>query len=255
MSTGGKLQRQIEIEHKYTTPNPLQLRELLTEYTVPGHTIDIHDIYYDWDDCRLTLNNIWLRKRNTQYELKYINKTYNSTGSGGPNKSYNNTVYNEIDDLRHIEYVLTQYVHCTPPFAHESLQWLQWLHQYGGLKQFIKLHTCRQQYQVKHNVIQPCHYNIMVVIDTCNDIDHSIVEIEINVPSEPSITDINTIHENIDHMAQLLQLQSINNNNNQLVIGKIEKYLMLYKPDHYRLLAITGVLPSHNQLYRTTAPL
>ncbi len=107
------------------------------------------DIYFDFADLRLTTNDIWLRKRNGRYELKFPMAV----------EGKKSDVYEEIEDEARILTKLD-------------------LKNFDSLTQLVTLVTRRQKFQ-----IDDFHIDIDAITSPKTDFSYNMMEVELMVES------------------------------------------------------------------------
>jgi predicted adenylyl cyclase CyaB len=165
------------------------------------------DTYFDTDDYRLTLKNIWLRKRDLRFELKV----------GIKEKRASIDQYLEIDNEEEIASRLS--IPHTPSLS-------QSLHA-SGYFPFCTFSTTRETYRLN---------DLTIDLDTADfgDMTYRVMECEQMVEH---LEDIPLAEKKIQ-----LFLQEHNIQSTKPALGKIAVYLEKNRKDHYRVLVNAGVL-------------
>lgn len=192
----------IEVEKKFLVPSSTKKR-LHTSF--PSSTSEkIEDCYFGEE---LALNDMWLRKRNGEWELKTPLPSREKTISGP-------TVYREYAG---------QCVWSQLKRTDEKEK---------GLAPFAKLQTERTQMRLEYNS-QP----VTIVIDSCSSDDgfsYTIGEVEVMVDSESDVKDAEAL---LNTVIERYELQSGNH-----VRGKLQMYLQEKKTVLYRKLNARGLM-------------
>lgn len=197
----------IEIEKKFLL-NDSDLENIAAKTEFLSEQI-IEDIYYDTTDYRLTIQDIWLRKRNNKFELKL--PLLNLAKFITPIDRYEETESEEIIRktlklplIGNLEQLLIE----------------------TGYQPFFQGWTTRRKYKKGH---------IFIDIDSVEsgDFYYSLAELEILVEDETKIAEA---EKHILDCAEELGLKIA------LVRGKVIEYLKRMKPAHYHALIKAGVV-------------
>ncbi|XP_008436634.1 thiamine-triphosphatase isoform X1 [Poecilia reticulata] len=188
-----------------------------------------HDKYFDTPDFKLTLRDVWLRRRKQSWELKCPIDPVNGAVEPGREKSLC-TQYKEITNLPEIyqrvkEVIKDTCENCdadiTP--SDEDDSWLNTL----KLCCFAEFTTTRRSFTLKGED------GVKIDLDQA-DFGYHVGEIEVLVPEGG---DIQSAQEKIRHTAQRLGL-----NEERRVEGKMTVYLKRYRPEQYAILLSAHVL-------------
>ncbi len=195
----------IEVEKKFFIEEKelLLLQQMATFVKKKSFT----DIYFDTSDYRLTLKNMWLRKRDDLFELKI----------GLKEKRDFIDQYLEIDKEEEIAKRLSL------PLASGLEKALK----EDGFFPFCTFSTTRTTYRLK---------DLTLDFDIANfgDMTYRVMECELIVPHAD---DIPLAEQKIHHFLQEHQIISA-----KPALGKISVYLAHKRKDHYQALVDAGVL-------------
>lgn len=164
------------------------------------------DTYYDTANYSLTTKGIWLRKRDSEFQIKA--------------RLRKNTIpevsrYNEIEDEKEIR----RFLDLTQKGTLENNLRVQ------GYFPFCSFKTTRKKYQKENFILDFDHVDF-------GNFRYDIVEIELMVVNE----------SNIDESAQkILDFAKRNNLEIKEMKGKCKEYLSRYSPDHYQALIKAGI--------------
>jgi len=195
----------IEVEKKF----------ILTSYTEKrlkkgakyfGEKIFV-DTYFDKPDFELTKNDIWLRTRNKQIELKMPMDKDGDSDKGCCNR------YEEFIGEKEIRQMLN---------ISSGVDFLVDLKTSGYIP-FVSITTRREKFK---------HKQFSIDIDAC-DFGYALAEIELMVKKEEEVKEA---EKQIVDFALQCGLKS------SLVRGKVVEYLYRKKPDHYKVLVEEGVV-------------
>ena len=228
-----------EIERKFYPSKELSK---LFESTAHSITSKIFtDIYYDTVDHKLTTRDIWLRKRDQIYELKFPFKeqTTNVEKVAGVDR------YNEITDSNKIVQTLVDVPNTA--FIKPSENSFEFFLSVNKIKLFANIRTYRTRYMIKVDIGQNLMVDINVDYDKveyiCNEKNKVIgnYEIaEIELVSTAAAENNNMSQSSDDVMSKILQKFGINTKTT--VRGKVLEYLFIHKPEHYKALEKSGLI-------------
>lgn len=200
----------IEIEKKFLLTQ--QQIDALTENANELGEKLVEDSYLDTADYRLTLNDLWFRIRDGQYELK-APLTSSSDSVITTNR------YHEITDTAKIAELLN---------LNTEIDFEQALEE-AGITPFITCYTQRKSYEK-----QGFHLDIDTATYKDSDFTYAISEIELLVEDE-SVA--NEAERQIIEFARGYGFTL-----DQVIYGKIVAYLQVESPQHYQALLDGGVL-------------
>ena len=193
------------------------------------------DIYYDTVDHKLTTRDIWLRKRDQIYELKFPFKE--QTTNVNVEKVLGVDRYNEITDSNKIAQTLVDIPNIAfikPPTENSFEFFLS----VNKIKLFANIRTNRTRYMMKVDIGQNLMVDINVDYDKveyiCNEKNkvignYEIAEIELVSVSRTALDNIMSSDE---VMSKILEKFGINTNTT--VRGKELEYLFVHHPEHYK---------------------
>lgn len=195
----------IEVEKKFILTSQIEKR-LKKGAKYLGEKIFV-DTYFDRPDFELTKNDIWLRTRDKQTELKMpVDK------KGECSKNYCNR-YEEFSDEKEIRQMLNI------PSGNDFLSDLK----DSGYIPFVSITTRREKFQKNQFSID---------IDAC-DFGYALAEIELMVEKEEQVEDAEK--QIAAFFTQYgLKISSVR--------GKVVEYLYRKKPEHYKVLLEEGVI-------------
>ncbi|KAG8455423.1 hypothetical protein GDO86_001564 [Hymenochirus boettgeri] len=177
--------------------------------------LKFRDSYYDTVDCRLTLSDVWLRKREDTWELKYPPKR-GTRGLKGSSTQYLELSH-EPDIISRVCEELN--IPCT-----QSMDSLQ-------LEEFANFVTKRRRFELPTK--SGSKHKVVVDLDMA-DFSFAVGEVEVLVDTEEEVE--SALQEVEDICKQLGVLAS------SPVPGKMSTFLKLNRPDHYRQLLEAHVL-------------
>ncbi|EDO35436.1 predicted protein [Nematostella vectensis] len=192
----------LEIEKKFQIPVRFE-ETLLSNGGKLTERREFQDVYYDLPDNSLTLKGLWLRKRNTKWELKHLNARCDPTISITDK-------YHETSDETKIMTELSKHV----PMA-TSLDELVSKH----CREFASFTTQRTSYQLPNDV--------RVDLDVAS-FGYSVGEIEIVIDDE---TGVSEAEQRLEGLAEKLGI-----NWQKKFPGKVEEFLRLNDPVHLEKL-------------------
>ena len=196
----------IEIEKKFQL-SPEQEKRLLDGATFLSQ-IKIFDVYFDTRDHRLTKQDIWLRTRNGDFELKVGLKDHDM-------RVINQ--YEEITDQNEIRKRLE-----IPTEASLDEDLLK-----QGYAPFVSCHTTRKTYEKDGFRID------LDQVEYESDLEYSIAEIELQVDDE---------RERPQAIEKIVTFAKKHLLTDELVRGKVVEYLLQKRYEHYRELVEVGVV-------------
>jgi len=189
----------IEIEKKFVL-TPAQEKYLKKGAKFLGENV-FTDTYFDKSDYELTKNDIWLRTRDKQVELKMPIEAGDETGKASCNRYEEFILENEVRQMLNL------------PKGNELLIDLKT----ADYKPFASITTRREKFKKNQ-------FNID--IDTC-DFGYSIVEIELIIEDKIQISDAEK---------QIFAFAEKQNFSTKPVHGKVIEYLLRKAPEHYKIL-------------------
>ncbi len=194
----------IEVEKKFQL-NKIELKKLLEGAEFLGEQT-FRDLYYDTADFNLSKNNIWLRKRGEQFQLKL-------PVAGNEKLQTQTTQYQEIEGEEKIREIFA-----IPPIADFEMD----IEKFGyGI--FCDLTTIRKKYQ-KAGFTIDLDQTVSNLTGE-QDFSYQIVEIELMVEGQAEIL---SAAEKISAFAEK------NKFGVKKVRGKVLEYLFQKKPGHYK---------------------
>lgn len=206
----------IEVEKKVEITDKF-LSHLFDRGELSGE-ISIHDTYYDTSDYVYTSKNIWLRKRNSAFELKKV-----VNGSGRMDR------YEEITDLERIIQVLNIYPNSN--FSndlgiHIHMDFTAALSA-AGIHPFASFKTERRKYTLQ---------GLTVDVDLVDfgEFTYQVAEIECLVEDEDQI-------ERAEEEICCL-LSSFDIDPGLTPPGKLSSFLERYCPNHYNVLKTARII-------------
>ena len=200
----------IEIEKKFLLSSTQRQALLNNAHELSKTTFK--DSYFDTDNYRLTINNLWFRKRGDTYELKAPLKS-TSTAQSATNR------FHEITDTHHIR----QKLELTKKGDLESEL------ARNGILRFMTCITNRKSYEKQ---------GFRIDIDSATYLDsnftYAIAEIELLLEDESGADDA--------ERRIIAFAKSFNLTTDQLILGKVAAYLKAERPHHFQALVDAGVL-------------
>lgn len=207
----------IEIEKKFILTDA-QKKRLLEKAEFLGEKTFI-DVYYDTPEYALTKNDIWLRARDGNFELKL---PLQKNEKGLTNQ------YHEIEG----EEKIRQIFGIVP-----KGNFLEDIQSFGYAA-FCECKTTRKKYRKEKFIIDLDE--VIFHKDSAQggsnhvrDFKYSIAEIELIIASEGEIKKAN------DEILAFADLMGLENKN---LRGKVLEYLLRHKPEHYKALVDAGVV-------------
>ncbi|MFC1632629.1 CYTH domain-containing protein [Patescibacteria group bacterium] len=200
----------IEVERKFeiTDPHPAFLKKanFLRE-------IKMEDTYYDDARYSLTTKNIWVRKRNGQFEIK---------------KPIAHNLIDRYDELVD-EDTVRAYLDLDPELTiEEGLTAKEYM-------PFVTYHTVRQKYNMQGFKIDIDHVDF-------GEWNYYVGEIELNVKTEEEIEDAVT---------RIMNFAAENGLTIAKVPGKLVRYLYEKDPAQYQALVDSGVIQDNYLEFET----
>jgi adenylate cyclase class IV len=195
----------IEVEKKFKLSEDQSIR-LLEGAEFLGEKI-FTDSYYDTNEFSLTKNDIWLRDRSGDWELKIPRHQIGNNST---------QQYQEIEGEEKIREVFS----IVP--KNDFLSDIQEF----GYEIFCDCKTTRKKYKKDG-------FNIDIDFVDYGDFSYSLAEIELMVEGE---NQMNEAAEKIEKFAHKNGLQ------NSYVRGKVLEYLIKKKPEHFKALVDCGVV-------------
>lgn len=194
-----------EIEKKFILTDA-QKKKLVKGAEFLGEMV-FTDVYYDTKECALTKNDIWLRCRGGQWELKL---PMQKNGKGKTNQ------YNEIEGEEKIRQIFD--VAPEKSFLEDI--------QAFGYEPFCEIKTIRKKYKKGK-------FNIDLSDTEAEGFKYAVSEIEIMIEDKK---DAEKASAEIFEFAKSLGLEI------EDVRGKVIEYLKQKRPDHYQALVEAGVV-------------
>lgn len=229
-----------EVEKKFVCTNEIKRRLEMSVWTNKPSVIVLKDTYYDDEKFSLTSKDLWLRRRNDVFELKWPSKSEPETNT----ELFGIDFYNEStewpDIVEQIEKVtINQNVPRYPPEETMDVV-LKWLKD-GSFTEFCTIQSHRTRYKMS---LQSTEDIISVNIDiddvkyndtlsTCTYSDYCIGEIELVSSSADSTPDI--------ALKRVFHTLGINTDTPS-PRGKVLEYLFRYSPKHYETLVSVGLI-------------
>lgn len=210
----------IEVERKFETQNLDQLRErVLSQGGRVVGEVQFTDTYFDTDDCVLSRCDQWLRRRDTEWELKVPIEGV-AARSGGER-----TVFTELCGEQAICAELGR-LH-PDRFVGADLEAALTA---AGCRSFANFSTTRSKFE-----LGGCHIDADFAT-----FGHSVVEIEVVVEDEK---DVGRAEHEITHVAELLAAQPLIGKTG----GKLETYIRRHAPQVLVHLVQAGILSAEPQ--------
>lgn len=226
--------------------------------------MSIMDVYYDTEDLSLTSNNLWLRKRNDTFELKFPEACLDTSGKASATieevapyidcylESSNwAIIVSVINRFTKLEMILPLSVqensNCIehpsgilPPLFDVE----KWLHQ-NSIASFAVIQTMRKRYALDLNIVATqgnIVVRVNVDIDEATFVEHendgaekckySLGEVELE--SEPTFgCNPSVVMDTVLYELEISNTRAINN---VRYPGKVEEYLRRYRPFHYEMI-------------------
>jgi adenylate cyclase class IV len=199
----------IEIEKKFLL-TPLQQQALLNDAQLVDERL-VKDSYFDTDDYRITVNNLWFRKRNSSYELKVPLKTNSALPAIDK--------FHELTEIEEICKVLN--LNKSADFESELLR--------NRIKAFMTCSTARKSYSKQ---------GFRIDIDSATYLNsefiYNIAEIELIVDDE---SEASRAERRILDFAKSFGLDT-----SKFILGKVAAYLKKEDTKHYSVLVNSGIL-------------
>ncbi|XP_063313215.1 thiamine-triphosphatase-like [Pelobates fuscus] len=204
----------IEVERKFV-PGPEVEDQLLTLGAVLQDEMKFQDSYYDSPDLRLTLADMWLRKRADSWELKHPLVR----GARGLNGT--STQYQELNNEAEIICRVSEELGVPCPHNLESLQ----------LEEFARFVTTRRKFLLPLD--DNSNHNVVVDLDM-TDFGFAVGEVEVLVQTKE---EVQSALVKVDDICKKLGVFSISP-----VPGKMSTFLKRNREEHYRKLLEVHVL-------------
>ena len=203
------------------------------------------DEYFDIEKTfDLSTRDLWLRRRDQIWELKWPMKKTNSSGLAGID------FYNESRDIKTISEVILSFTNHSALRAHESsFDFTKWVGS-GLLRSFAKITTARTTYtielssKVSDSLLVPTTHKFNADIDRCyfSQDDGSTVSGDVGAYR---IGEIELIRAGGMSQSQALEdIFSQLSISHTAVRGKVLEYLSRHKPLHFAALDESGLLAS-----------
>ncbi|KAE8633499.1 hypothetical protein XENTR_v10001896 [Xenopus tropicalis] len=204
----------IEVERKFV-PGPQVEDELLRLGAKLQNEITFRDSYYDTPDCRLTLGDVWLRRREDSWELKYPPQR----GTRGLNGA--STQYLELSCEADITRRVSEELNIPCPHSLDLLQ----------LQEFASFVTRRRRFEFPPR--NGSKHKVVVDLDTA-DFDFSVGEVEVLVKTQE---EVKSALMEVEEICKQLGVLS-----DSPVPGKMSTFLKINRADHYKQLLEAHVL-------------
>ncbi len=203
--------RQIEVEKKVKLELH-HLKKIESEGTFIEE-VRFKDTYFDTADCSLTSQNMWLRQREKQFELKIGIKSTNNFSDR----------YEEVKD----EQKILAHLGLIPNPSEDLLNTLS----RAGISPFASFITQRKRYQLEELAVD-------VDIADFGDLTYRVAEFEIMVSS------VDHVAEAEDKIKTILQKMQIDMSTT--VPAKLTYYMYNRRHNHYKILVANRVIkPMH----------
>ncbi|KAM4706457.1 thiamine-triphosphatase [Discoglossus pictus] len=204
----------IEVERKFNPGPDLEerLRDLGAELR---KELVFRDSYYDSPDLRLTLRDLWLRRRGDKWELKHPPErgTLGLTGAS--------TQYRELNCEADIVRRVSEELEIPCPHSVDSL----------GLMEFASFVTSRRSFQLPPR--GDSGLRVIVDLDMA-DFGFEVGEVEVLVQTQE---EVQMAMEEVEEICKQLGVLS-----DSPVPGKMSTFLRLNRADHYNQLKAAHVL-------------
>ncbi|XP_069817740.1 thiamine-triphosphatase isoform X2 [Dendropsophus ebraccatus] len=204
----------IEVERKFV-PGPDVEQKLSALGAELVEEITFRDAYYDSPDLHLTLNDMWLRRREDSWELKHPPQR-GARGLNGASTQYMELT-SEGDILRRVSEELG--IPC--PLNIESL----------GLNEFATFVTRRRRFQLP--LVENSKTKVVVDLDEA-DFGFAVGEVEVLVKTQEEVEDAFKKVEEICRQLGVFRETPVQ--------GKVSTFLQLNRADHYRQLLEAHVI-------------
>ncbi|KAG9486939.1 hypothetical protein GDO78_007024 [Eleutherodactylus coqui] len=214
MSPSSHLPGPIEVERKFV-PGPEVEKSLCALGAELVEEITFRDSYYDSPDLRLTLNDIWLRRREDNWELKHPPQR----GARGLNGA--STQYMELTSSDDIICRVSEELGVPCPRNIESF----------GLNEFASFVTRRRRFQLPLG--ENSKTKVVVDLDEA-DFGFAVGEVEVLVKTQEEVEDA---FKKLEEICRLLGVFR-----ETPVQGKVSTYLKMNRAEHYRQLLEAHVI-------------
>ncbi|KAM8962136.1 thiamine-triphosphatase [Pelodytes ibericus] len=204
----------IEVEQKFV-PGPDvedQLHSLGAE--LQDETV-FEDSYFDSTDLSLTLNDVWLRKRGDNWELKHPPKR----GARGLNGA--STLYQELTCEAEIMCRVSEELGVPCVLSLEALD----------LKEFARFVTTRRRFLLPS--LDGIAHKVYIDLDL-TDFGFAVGEVEVLVQTKE---EVQSAMQKVEDVCRKLGVLS-----DSPVAGKMSTFLQRNRPDHYQQLLAAHVL-------------
>ena len=223
----GSAAADLEVERKFSAP-PGGLSELERRVAAVGGralgSATLSDVYWDTPDARLARRDVWLRARNSEWELKIP-----PPGAGDDRRSGGERgVFLEVEGLEAVVASLREgdLVTLAGARAPTTSAAFEADLRAAGLEAFASFDTDRARFELPNGV--------RVDADLAS-FGHSVVELEQMVRSEGEVEEADA---RIRATATRLGLRPLDGTG-----GKLETFIRLHRPAHLRALVAAGILP------------
>lgn len=202
----------IEVEKKFILSAEQQQELLEGAESLSTKAITIEDLYFDTEDYRLTSQNLWLRQRDGDYELKAPLQSDGDSRKGA----------NRFRELTSLDEIRAELQLASDVDFEVALS-------RAGIERFMTCYTNRKSYlkdQFKIDIDKATYSTSLFT--------HAVAEIELLVDEE---SQADAAEESIIEFAKAHNLAT-----DQIVLGKIAAFLQVERPKHFRQLVAAHVL-------------
>ncbi|KAM3937567.1 thiamine-triphosphatase isoform 2-T2 [Leptodactylus fuscus] len=214
MSPSSQLPGPIEVERKFV-PGPDVEDKLCTLGAELLEEITFRDSYFDNSDLRLTLNDMWLRRRGDSWELKHPPQR------GARGLSGASTQYMELTSEDDIICRVSEELGVPCPLNIESF----------GLQEFASFVTRRRRFQLP--LVEKSNLKVVVDLDEA-DFGFAVGEVEVLVQTKEEIENALKKVETICKQLGVFRETPVQ--------GKVSTFLQMNRADHYRQLVEAHVI-------------
>ncbi|XP_075708859.1 thiamine-triphosphatase [Rhinoderma darwinii] len=214
MSPSSDLPGPIEVECKFV-PGPDVEKRLGVLGAQLIEEITFRDSYYDSPDLRLTLNDMWLRKREDSWELKHPPQRGARALNGA------STQYMELTSEEDILCRVSEELGVPCPLNIESF----------GLNVFASFVTCRRRFQLP--LVENSDIKVVVDLDEA-DFGFAVGEVEVLVKTQKEVENALKKVEEICRKLGVFRETPVQ--------GKVSTFLQINRADHYRKLLEAHVI-------------
>ncbi|XP_069617904.1 thiamine-triphosphatase isoform X2 [Ranitomeya imitator] len=214
MSPSVHLPGPIEVERKFV-PGPDVEKKLCALGAGLLEEITFQDSYYDNSDLRLTLNDMWLRRREGSWELKHPPQR-GARGLYGAS-----TQYMELTSEDDIISRVSEELGVPRPHNIESF----------GLNEFASFVTRRRRFQLP--LVENSNTKVVVDLDEA-DFGFAVGEVEVLVKTQE---EVENALQKVEEICRQLGVYR-----ETPVQGKVSTFLQMNRADHYRQLLEAHVI-------------